>query len=69
MAMDETSFPKPDGCSFSLDAAGEAWSWRLTTPDGECLGGFAPDPKTARRSAAFAAFAVTALRRTQQRRF
>lgn len=59
----------PGGCRLSLSAAGEAWSWRLTTPDGESLGGLAPDPKTARRSAAFAAFAVTALRRTQQRRF
>lgn len=59
----------PDACRFSLSAAGEAWSWRLITPEGESLGGLAPDPKTARRSAAFAAFAVSALRRTQQRRF
>lgn len=67
--MDEPLSPSTDGCRFSLSAAGEAWSWRLTTPEGAILGGLAPDPATARRSAAFAAFAVSALKRTQQRRF
>ncbi|WP_041373398.1 hypothetical protein [Phenylobacterium zucineum] len=67
--MDELFSPAPGGCRFSLSAAGEAWSWRLTTPDGDSLGGLAPDPKTARRSAAFAAYAVAALERTRRRRF
>lgn len=67
--MDKSSFPKPSGLSFSLAAAGEAWSWRLTAPDGSTLGGLAPDPATARRSAAFAAYALSALERTQQRWF
>ncbi len=67
--MDEPLTPTPDGCRFSLRTAGEAWSWRLTTPEGETVGGLAPDPNTARRSAAFAAYAVTALKRTRRRRF
>lgn len=67
--MDEPFLPTPGGCQLSLTAAGEAWSWRLTTPEGRSLGGFAPDRATARRSAAFAAFAATALSRTRQRRF
>jgi hypothetical protein len=67
--MDEPISPAPGGCRYSLEAAGEAWSWRLTTPQGAILGGLAPDPMTARRSAVFAAFAATALERTHQRRF
>jgi len=67
--MDEPSSPAPGGCRYSLEAAGEAWSWRLTTPQGAILGGLAPDPMTARRSAVFAAFAATALERTRLRRF
>jgi hypothetical protein len=67
--MDEPSFPTPGGCHLSLVSAGEAWSWRLTTPDGAVAGGLAPDRATARRSAAFAAFAVTALARVGRRRF
>lgn len=67
--MDERSSPTPGGFRLSLAAAGEAWSWRLTTPDGASLGGLAPDPGAARRSAAFAAFVISALRRTQARRF
>jgi hypothetical protein len=67
--MDKPLLPTPGGCRLSLEAAGEAWSWRLTTPEGASVGGFAPDRGAARRSAAFAAFAVTALERTRQRRF
>lgn len=67
--MDEPYLPTPGGCTLSLTTAGEAWSWRLTTPRGDSVGGLAPDRATARRSAAFAAFAVAALDRTKQRRF
>ena len=68
-AMDETSIPPPSGCRVSLCVAGEVWSWRLTTADGEQVRGLAPDPTTAHRSAAFAAFALTALARIGRRRF
>lgn len=67
--MDKPDFPTSGGCTLSLMAAGEAWSWRLITPGGESVGGLAPDRATARRSAAFAAFAVAALERTRERRF
>lgn len=67
--MDKPFFPTTGGFAFSLEAAGEAWSWRLTTPAGAEVGGLAPDRSAARRSAAFAAFAVSALDRTRQRRF
>ena len=67
--MDTPLSPTTDGCSLSLETVGEAWSWRLTTPDGAHVGGLAPDSGAARRSAVFAAFVVTALKRTQQRRF
>jgi len=67
--MDETSIPTPRGCRVSLSAAGEAWSWRLTTADGEQVRGLAPDPAAAHRSAVFVAFAVTALARIGRRRF
>jgi hypothetical protein len=62
--------PEPSGgFPLFLEPAGEAWAWRLTIPDGGSVTGFAPDPVTARRSAALAAFVASALRRTQQRRF
>ncbi len=67
--MDEPFSPTPGGCQLSLTAAGEVWSWRLTTPDGDCVRGLAPDRATARKSAAFAAFAIGALDRTRERRF
>jgi hypothetical protein len=67
--MDRTPIPKPHGCRILLHAVGEAWSWRLTTADGKCARGLAPDLPAARRSAAFAAFAVTAFARLGQRRF
>jgi len=67
--MDEPTFPAPGGCALSLETAGDAWSWRLTTPEGSHVGGLAPDRATARRSAAFAAFVMSALDRTRQRRF
>jgi hypothetical protein len=67
--MDKPDFPTPGGCSLSLTTAGEAWSWRLTTPRGDSVGGLAPDRVTARRSAAFAAFAVAALEKTRERWF
>ncbi|TAJ70331.1 MAG: hypothetical protein EPO51_17490 [Phenylobacterium sp.] len=67
--MDKPISPSTGGFAFSLEAAGEAWSWRLTAPDGAQVGGLAPDRSAARRSAAFAAFAVSALERTRQRRF
>ncbi|MBX3483547.1 hypothetical protein [Phenylobacterium sp.] len=66
--MDEPLSPTP-GYRLSLAAAGEAWSWRLTTPEGGDLGGLAPDRSAARRSAAFTASAVSALKRTHARRF
>jgi len=67
--MDEPALPTPGGCTLSLETAGEAWSWRLTTPTGAHVAGLAPDRAAARRSAAFAAFVVSALDRTRQRRF
>ena len=72
--MDRTLIPTPLGCRFSISAAplgedGEVWSWRLTTPDGDSLAGLSPDPVAARRSAAFAAFTLTALARIGRRRF
>jgi hypothetical protein len=67
--MDKPSFPPSGAGRLSLAAAGEAWSWRLTTPSGECIAGLAPDPAAARRSAAFAAGAVQALQRTRRRWF
>jgi hypothetical protein len=66
--MDEPNSPTP-GARLSLEAAGEAWSWRLITPDGRRVAGLAPDASAARRSAAFAAGVVGALGRAQQRRF
>jgi len=67
--MDKPFSRTADGSSLSLETVGEAWSWQLTTPDGARVRGLAPDRSAARRSAAFAAFVVTALQRTQQRRF
>lgn len=69
MAMDEPFSPTPAGCNLTLQAAGEACSWRLTTPEGAVVAGYAPDRGVARRSAALAAFVVSALERTRQRRF
>lgn len=66
--MDEPSSPDAAGCRLTVTAAGEAWSWRLTAPDGATLRGIAPDPASARRSAAFAAQVVTALTRARRRR-
>jgi hypothetical protein len=67
--MDEPSSPTPGGCCLSLAHTGEAWSWRLTAPDGASVTGLAPDRDAARRSAAFAAYAMAALQRTQERRW
>ena len=67
--MDKRLFPMPSGSNLSLEAAGEAWSWRLTLPEGANIGGLAPDRVAAHRSAAFAAVVVGALGRTRQRRF
>jgi len=67
--MDKPYSPTADGCSLSLDAVGEAWSWRLTMPGGAHVGGVAPDRNVARRSAALAAVVVAALDRTRRRRF
>lgn len=59
----------PEGFALALDAAGEGWSWRLTTPEGASVAGLAPDRSAASRSAAFTACVLDALKRTQQRRF
>jgi len=67
--MDRPPLPTPDGFRLALADAGEAWSWRLTTPDGAPVAGLAPDLSAARRSAAFAATVISALHRTRQRRF
>ena len=67
--MDERTRPTPGGYILSLETAGEAWSWRLTTPAGAQVAGSAPDRAAARRSAAFAGFVVSALDRTRRRRF
>ena len=67
--MDKRLFPTPGGSTLSLTVAGDAWSWRLTTPQGGHVSGLAPDRVAARRSAAFAACAVEALHRIRQRRF
>jgi len=69
LPMDRTPLPKPHGCRILLAAVGEAWSWRLTTAEGRSARGLAPDLPTARRSAAFAAFAVEAFARAARRRF
>jgi len=66
--MDEPLSPTPAGCTFSLAHTGQAWSWRLTGPDGTSVCGLAPDREMARRSAAFAAYTVTALNRARFRR-
>ena len=62
------TIPTPDGCQFTLAQAGDTWRWRMITPDGATLDGSAPDQATARRSAAFAAFAATSLSRARSRR-
>lgn len=62
------AIPTPDGCQFSLTPTGDAWRWRMTTPDGSTLDGYAPDQVSARRSAAFAAFAAISLHRARSRR-
>jgi hypothetical protein len=67
--MDRVPIPMPRGCRILLAAVGEGWSWRLTTAEGQSARGFAPDLPAARRSAAFAAFAVTAFARLGRRRF
>lgn len=66
-AMDKPLLHTPDG--FRLAPDGEAWSWRLTTPEGASVAGLAPDPSAARRSAAFAGSVVSALHRIRRRRF
>jgi hypothetical protein len=66
----ERLFPEtPAGLPLSLTAAGGAWAWRLTLPGGGSVAGVAPDPVTARRSAALAGFVASALKRTQARWF
>jgi hypothetical protein len=67
-SMDELS-TIPGGCRLSLEAAGDTWAWRLVTQDGRSVAGLAPDRSAAQRSAAFAAFAVSALARVARRRF
>jgi len=67
--MDRPPLPTPDGFRLAFDVAGEAWSWRLTTPEGAPVAGLAPDPNVARRSAVLAASVVAALERTRRRRF
>lgn len=62
------AIPTPDGCQFTILPVGDAWRWRMTTPDGAILDGFAPDRLSARRSAAFAAFAAISLSRARSRR-
>ena len=32
--MDRPLLPTPNGFRLARDIAGEAWSWRLTTPEG-----------------------------------
>ena len=41
--------------------------WRLTTPEGAIASGAAPSHRSARRDAAFAAFALSAIARIRQR--
>jgi hypothetical protein len=55
-----------DGYRMALEARGQAWSWRLTTPEGLSATGLAPDRQSARRSAAFAAFALGSLTRVRR---
>lgn len=68
-SMTKPLLPTPHGFGLALDVAGEAWSWRLTTPDGASVAGVAPDRTAASRSAAFTACVLDALKRTQARRF
>jgi hypothetical protein len=56
-----------DGYRMALEARGQAWAWRLTTPEGVSAAGLAPDRTSARRSAAFAAFALGSLSRIRSR--
>ena len=55
-----------DGYQVALEAQGEAWAWRMTTPEGLSAAGLAPDRTSARRSAAFAAFALGSLSRARR---
>lgn len=65
--MDEPQLPTPGGYDFSLIDAGEAWSWRLTTPEGTALAGHAPNRASARRSAAIVAALAETLTRVRGR--
>ncbi|MFZ5720118.1 MAG: hypothetical protein ACOY5Y_11720 [Pseudomonadota bacterium] len=67
--MDERAQPIPRDCHLSLQAAGAQCSWQRTMPQGSCPAGAASGVAAAHRSAAFVAFAVAALARTQRRRF
>ena len=63
------AIPTPDGCQFTLSPAGDVWRWRMETPDGTTVVGLAPDKVSARRSAAFAAYAAASLARARSRSF
>lgn len=67
--MDDVQYGLTSGYRMAVTQRGEAWLWRLTTPEGQGAGGFAPDETSAKRCAAFAAFTISALARTARRRF
>lgn len=67
--MDEIQYGVAGGYRMAVLQRGDAWLWRLTTPDGPGAGGYAPDEASARRTAAFAAFTISALDRAGRRRF
>ena len=53
-------------CSVQLEGA--ASLWRLCAPDGQVISGASPSDRSARRDAAFTAFAVSAMARIRARR-
>ncbi|HVI30973.1 hypothetical protein [Phenylobacterium sp.] len=65
--MDDVQYAISDGYRVAVVEAGEAWLWRLTTPGGRDAGGFAPDERSAKRCAAFAAFTLSAFERSSAR--
>ena len=65
---DENSAISALGYRCSVRLEGAASLWRLSAPDGQITSGVAPSDRAARRDAAFAAFAISAMARVRERR-